>query len=169
MATRADIEARLAAIEKRKAESLKALKDKRAKLKAKLAQLDRPSKSARRLDARRKILLGAFVLEQLERTGSSPQALTFEGKRFFDWLVRPNDRAVFETSTARVSSESTTSPTPPEIKSSTPRIAATETPLNVPFADKDRAKALGAQWQPDQKHWFVPAGRDLTPFASWLG
>jgi putative DNA primase/helicase len=40
--------------------------------------------------------------------------------------------------------------------------------LNVPFADKDHAKALGAQWHADQKLWVVPAGRDLTPFASWL-
>jgi hypothetical protein len=64
-----------------------------AKLKAKRASLDRPSKSQRRLDARRKILLGAFILEQLEHAGSNPQALTFEGKRFIDWLVRPNDRA----------------------------------------------------------------------------
>ena len=82
MDTRADIQAKLAAIDQRKAEALKALQAKRAKLKAKLAQLNRPTKSARRLDARRKILLGAFVLEQLERTGSSPQALTFEGKKF---------------------------------------------------------------------------------------
>jgi len=167
MATRKEIEDKLAAIDQRKAGALKALQAKRAKLKAKLAQLDRPTKSARRLDARRKILLGAFVLEQLERTGSSPQALTFEGKRFFDWLVRPNDRTVFET-TAKAPTE-TTSPASSEIKSSTPRIAATETPLNVPFADKDRAKALGAQWHADQKLWVVPAGRDLTPYATWLG
>jgi hypothetical protein len=166
MATRADIQAKLAAIDQRKAEALKALQAKRAKLKAKLAQLDRPSKSQRRLDARRKILLGAFVLEQLERTGSSPQALTFEGKRFFDWLVRPNDRAVFET-TANASS--TSSSPSPEIQSSAPRIATTETPLNVPFADKDRAKALGAHWHADQKRWVVPAGRDLAPFSTWLG
>ena len=157
MATRKEIEDKLAAIDQRKAEALKALQAKRAKLKAKLAQLDRPTKSARRLDARRKILLGAFVLEQLERTGSSPEGFTFEGKRFFDWLVRPNDRAVFETPTDRVSSESTR-----------PRIATTETPLNVPFTDKDRAKALGAQWHADQKLWVVPAGRDLTPFSTWL-
>ena len=159
MATREEIQAKLNAIDQRKAEALKALQAKRAKLKAKLAQLDRPTKSARRLDARRKILLGAFVLEQLERTGSSPQALTFEGKRFFDWLVRSNDRAVFET----------TPPASSEIKSSMPRIASIETRLNVPFADKDRAKALGAQWHADQKLWVVPAGRDLTPFSTWLG
>jgi hypothetical protein len=167
MATRKEIEAKLAAIDQKKAEALKALQAKRAKLKAKLAQLNRPTKSARRLDARRKILLGAFVLEQLERTGSSPQALTFEGKRFFDWLVRPNDRTVFETLTGDASS--TSSSVRPEIPSSAPRIASIETPLNVPFADKDRAKALGAQWHADQKLWVVPAGRDLTPFSTWLG
>ena len=155
MATRADLEAKLAAIDQKKAEALKALQAKRSKLKAKLAALDRPTRSQRRLDARRKILLGAFVLEQLEHTGASPQSFSFEGKRFFDWLVRPNDRAAFESSSAA------------EL-SSTPRIAAGETPLNVPFSDKDRAKALGAQWHPDEKRWVVPAGRELEPFKAWL-
>ncbi len=159
MATRAEIQAKLAAIDQRKADALKSLQTKRAKLKAQLAQLDRPSKSQRRLDARRKILLGAFVLEQLEHAGSSPQALTFEGKRFFDWLVRPNDRAVFEV-TPDASAPATTP--------AGPRIAPIDTPLNVPFADKDRAKALGAHWHPDQKHWVVPAGLDLAPFQAWL-
>src|ERR1700733_6339605 len=153
MATRKEIEDKLAAIDQKKADALKALQVKRAKLKAKLAQLDRPTKSARRLDARREILLGAFVLEQLERTGSSPQALSFEGKRFFDWLVRPNDRAVFATT----ANASLTSSSPSPGIQSAPQIATTDTPLNVPFPDKDRAKALGAHWQPEQKHWFVPA------------
>jgi hypothetical protein len=158
MATRADIQAKLAAIEQRKAEALKALQTKRAKLKAQLAQLDRPTKSQRRLDARRKILLGAFVLEQLEHAGLAPQALTFQGKRFFDWLIRPNDRAVFEPA------PDATAPG----TSSGPRIAAVDTALNVPFPDKDRAKALGAHWHADQKRWVVPAGLDLAPFTPWL-
>jgi hypothetical protein len=166
MATRKEIEAKLAAIDQKKADALKALQAKRAKLKAKLAQLDRPTKSARRLDARRKILLGAFVLEQLERTGSSPEGFSFEGKRFFDWLIRPNDRTVFETT---ANAASTSSSPGPEIPSSAPRTASIETPLNVPFTDKDRAKALGAHWHADQKLWVVPAGRDLTPFSTWLG
>ena len=105
MATRAEIQAKLEKIDQRKAEALKALQAKRSKLKAKLAQLDRPTKSQRRLDARRKILLGAFVLERMQHAGISPQALNFEGKRFFDWLVRPNDRAVFETPPARNANE----------------------------------------------------------------
>ncbi len=162
MATRAEIQAKLDQIEQRKAEALKALQLKRAKLKAKLAELDRPSKSQRRLDARRKILIGAFILEQLEQTGRSPQALTFEGKRFFDWLVRPNDRAVFET-------PSDTQVQVPEVPAAAARTATTDTPLNVPFADKDQVKALGAQWHADQKRWVVPKGRDLDLFTAWLG
>ncbi len=164
MATRAEIQAKLAAIDQRKADALKALQAKKLKLKAKLAQLDRPSKSQRRLDARRKILLGAFVLEQLEHAGVTPQALTFEGKRFFDWLVRPNDRAVFETPAA-------TTPTPENSAPGVgvgPRIAATDTILKVPFPAKDQAKSLGAQWHADKKRWVVPAGLDLAPFAAWL-
>jgi hypothetical protein len=168
MATREDIQAKLAAIELRKAEALKVLQAKRAKLKAKLAQLDRPSKSQRRLDARRKILIGAFVLEQLEQTGRSPQALTFEGKRFFDWLVRPNDRAAFETPAATATSNAEATQPTPHTPPSGPRIATTDTALQVPFADKDQVKALGAHWQPDQKRWVVPKGRDLTLFQSWL-
>jgi hypothetical protein len=169
MATRADIQAKLAAIDLKKAEALKALQAKRAKLKAKLASLDRPSKSQRRLDARRKILLGAFILEQLEHAGSSPQALSFEGKRFVDWLVRPNDRAVFEipteAATGNAGAAAAALPTPPPAGA---RSAAAVTVLNVPFAAKDQAKALGAQWQPDSKRWVVPAGLDLGPFTAWL-
>lgn len=40
--------------------------------------------------------------------------------------------------------------------------------LSVPFRDKDAAKALGARWDPLQRMWFVPAGRELAPFAAWL-
>jgi len=161
MPTRQEIQDRLAAIEKKKTDALKALKVKKDKLKARLAELDRPTRSQRRADARRKILLGAFVLEQLERTGASPQSFSLEGQRFFDWLVRPTDRAVFE--------EMPSSPPIPEASSPTPRAAAAGTVLNVPFADKDQAKALGAHWHADQKRWIVPPGLDLAPFAPWMG
>lgn len=44
-----------------------------------------------------------------------------------------------------------------------------KTYLNVPFAQKDEAKALGARWEPAVKKWYVPAGKDLGLFARWLG
>ena len=40
--------------------------------------------------------------------------------------------------------------------------------LSVPFRDKDRAKALGAKWDVAQRQWYVPDGRELTPFSIWL-
>jgi DNA polymerase III epsilon subunit-like protein len=41
--------------------------------------------------------------------------------------------------------------------------------LNVPFAQKDEAKALGAKWDKAEGKWFIPAeGTDLTPFSAWL-
>ncbi|WP_333878665.1 DUF5710 domain-containing protein [Methylobacter sp.] len=39
--------------------------------------------------------------------------------------------------------------------------------LNVPFAQKDEAKALGARWDAVQKKWFVPPEKDITLFAKW--
>jgi hypothetical protein len=40
--------------------------------------------------------------------------------------------------------------------------------LHVPYAEKDQAKALGARWDAPARSWYVPAGRDLAPFARWL-
>ncbi|MGZ5075491.1 MAG: DUF5710 domain-containing protein [Methylobacter sp.] len=42
-----------------------------------------------------------------------------------------------------------------------------KTYLNVPFAQKDEAKALGAKWDAIKKKWFVPADKDITLFAKW--
>lgn len=36
--------------------------------------------------------------------------------------------------------------------------------LNVPFAQKDDAKALGARWNQAKKKWYVPEHVDPAPF-----
>ena len=41
--------------------------------------------------------------------------------------------------------------------------------LRVPFAEKNEAKALGAKWDPTERAWYVPEGRDAAPFARWIG
>ena len=46
-------------------------------------------------------------------------------------------------------------------------MADSKTYLNVPFAQKDAAKALGARWDAANKKWYVPAGKDITLFAQW--
>jgi hypothetical protein len=40
--------------------------------------------------------------------------------------------------------------------------------LNVPYAEKDEARALGARWNPTRKKWYVPDGVDAAPFERWL-
>ena len=40
--------------------------------------------------------------------------------------------------------------------------------INVPFKQKDEAKALGARWDRQEQSWYVPAGIDLEPFAKWM-
>ena len=39
--------------------------------------------------------------------------------------------------------------------------------LNVPYADKDQAKALGALWDPVRRTWYLNPGVDPRPFAQW--
>jgi len=39
--------------------------------------------------------------------------------------------------------------------------------LNVPFAQKDQAKAIGAKWDADKKKWYVPLGLDINLFEAW--
>ena len=158
MQTQAELHARLDAINQKEKERRAALAARKTKLLAQLKAASRPSKAERRRDARRKILLGAFVLDQLEVRQESPASFEFNGKRFTDWLVRPTDRAMFEGM-----------PTPsPAPGSPAHRLAQLDTPLEVPYADKDQAKALGARWLPDQKRWVVPAGLELALFRAWL-
>ena len=40
--------------------------------------------------------------------------------------------------------------------------------LSVPFSARAEAKAKGARWDAEARKWFVPIGRDLEPFSSWL-
>lgn len=39
--------------------------------------------------------------------------------------------------------------------------------LNVPFKEKDAAKALGARYDPDSRRWWVRPDVDLSAFAKW--
>ena len=43
-----------------------------------------------------------------------------------------------------------------------------QTYLEVPFRQKDEAKALGARWDANARKWYVPEGRELGPFNAWL-
>lgn len=40
--------------------------------------------------------------------------------------------------------------------------------LNVPYSEKDEAKALGAKWNPDLKKWYVYNRKDYYKFSKWI-
>lgn len=40
--------------------------------------------------------------------------------------------------------------------------------LNVSYAEKDRAKSLGARWDNNARCWYIPEGIDRAPFRQWL-
>ena len=40
--------------------------------------------------------------------------------------------------------------------------------LEVPFPEKDRAKAAGARWDPRKIQWYAPPGTDLSPLETWI-
>ena len=42
-----------------------------------------------------------------------------------------------------------------------------KTYLNLPYAQKDAAKSLGARWDPTQKKWYVSANVDISLFNAW--
>lgn len=42
------------------------------------------------------------------------------------------------------------------------------TKLNVPYAEKDEARRLGARWNAELKTWYAPPGSMLTQFERWL-
>lgn len=69
---------------------LKALKQKQA-AKARHEQ----AKRERAADTRRKVLIGAMVLEQMQKKGIGPGLMTYEEVRLADWLTRDDDRALF--------------------------------------------------------------------------
>ena len=40
--------------------------------------------------------------------------------------------------------------------------------LQVPIAEKDEARQLGARWDPREKVWYVPDGVDPAPLRKWV-
>ncbi|MVF24207.1 DUF1738 domain-containing protein [Methylocaldum sp. BRCS4] len=50
----------------------------------------------------------------------------------------------------------------------TERTTGEKTYLDVPYKEKNEAKALGARWDGATKRWYAPAGTDLEKLAKWL-
>ena len=42
------------------------------------------------------------------------------------------------------------------------------TNLQVPYAEKEQAKRLGARWDPARKVWYIENVVDMAPFSRWM-
>ena len=91
---------------------------------------------------------------------------TPEGKRWVDVLA--------DGSRVDGAPPATTLPPPGTRADNAPRGSASASSsakaqvfLNVPFAEKDEAKRLGARWDPARKKWYVPNGVDAGQFSRW--
>ena len=54
------------------------------------------------------------------------------------------------------------------MRSSEPRLASETVYLNVPYREKNQAKAAGAKWDREAKLWKAPVGTDLSKLAQWI-
>jgi hypothetical protein len=82
------------------------------------------------------------------------------------WMEVRADGSMVETSApAAAMPEAGSAPAP---RASQPgQSGRAVTVLNVPFAEKEEAKQLGARWDPKRRKWYVPAGVDAAPFSRW--
>ncbi|MCH8724039.1 DUF1738 domain-containing protein, partial [Neisseria gonorrhoeae] len=40
--------------------------------------------------------------------------------------------------------------------------------VQIPYADREQAKMLGAKWDKEEKSWYIPPGVNQEPFRKWL-
>jgi|LakMenEpi03Aug12_release.lakeMendotaPanAssembly.Ray.scaffolds.fasta_scaffold4319102_1 hypothetical protein len=40
--------------------------------------------------------------------------------------------------------------------------------LEVPYEEKDKARRLGASWDPARKTWYIQNKENLKPFMKWI-
>jgi antirestriction protein ArdC len=86
------------------------------------------------------------------------------------WMVSLKHKQLTELTQRWMPSQAQTVTKEQEVKAAAtmPEFASETVILEVPFAEKDQAKAAGARFDPEQKLWLAPVGTDLTPLASWL-
>jgi len=94
MATQAEQAAKLQVSIDAQAKKLAELKAKKAKIEARGRFKEKSLE--RKNETRRLVLMGAFVNDQLVKNGIGFSALSYEGKKFDDWLTRPEERALFK-------------------------------------------------------------------------
>jgi hypothetical protein len=91
-----------AAASKEKKDRLKRLEDLQRQTAAQIAQIKATQEKKRRADdTRRKVLIGAFFMDSLQKTGKHPKDLKVGEMSFDEWLIRKADRELFSLPTEK--------------------------------------------------------------------
>lgn len=165
-------------LQQRKAALLEKLKE-LEKAEAKVASA---AKTARKKqDDRVKLLLGILAMQYLtanseakETFGRLADKLSANERKFLAsaqlWKelgLRPPHQEAQEAAN-HVTATQPAAAAPAAPTQAAGRIAQANAPLRVPFAEKEEAKANGAKFDADARHWYAPAGSNLALFAKWL-
>lgn len=91
-------------------EKIKALQEKLKQEKAKKQKMEARKKSAetkalRASDTRKKILIGAYVMDQMNSSGQEMELLNIHGMPLSNWLKRDDDRSLFGLPALKKSSD----------------------------------------------------------------
>ena len=81
---------------------------------------------------------------------------------FEKWLKPQEQQAVAAMKAPEPEKQATAEPPTPE------KLAERKTYLALPYEECQSGKKLGAKWDPDEKLWYVPEGKDLKPFEKWM-
>lgn len=155
-------------------DKIKAIQDKLKQAKARKQKMDASKKAAetkalRARDTRKKILLGAFMLDRMEKNQDYAAKLMPSLNEFFK---RDDDRAIFGLEPLQKQAPTPAAAPAPAASSQThglkPLISDTDMLLKTEFTDRDDVKNLGAKWNAEHKKWYVPAGMDNRPFMKWI-
>lgn len=159
-----------------------ALLEKLKELEKTEAKVASAAKTARKKqDDRVKLLLGVLALQHLttnpeakEAFGRQANKLSANERKFLAsallWKelgLRPPHQEAQEAAN-HVTATQPTAAAPAAATQAAGRIAQSNTPLRVPFAEKEEAKSAGAKFDADTRHWYVPTGGNLARFAKWL-
>lgn len=96
--------------------------------------------------------------------------VTGECAEYIETLADGSTRAVSAAAFGPASFSGRTEPAGKPPRSSSPSAASTSSKLylNVPYAEKDEAKALGARWDAAKKKWYAPPGAEADRFERWM-
>ncbi len=101
-------ESALTPAQKRVAELADKLKKAKALAQKQASRIKSKEKAAvKKVDTRKKILVGAYVLQEMEARGEPVERLNINGIIYADWLRRDDDRALFGLAPITVTSQAT--------------------------------------------------------------